>query len=239
MPSWSAILGQIRLRRLIGGTVGERQNSRPADGPSTETTTQRGIDLAVLESRLGPMFAGEPWDEANDALLNLQSMPIGGVDHAVYSHMVDGYRLAADTLVDDVVDDSGPLDLLVYPILVLYRHHIELALKQLFHLSGTYLELDHSAKANHKLVPLWEEVMSRLERIPPGSDPDPDGIVDLVVHSFNKRDGRATTFRYADVLQANVSRHTRLNVGQLRMQVGRASKVLGEHSAWLLELLAE
>jgi hypothetical protein len=37
-------------------SVQERPKSRAGDGPSAERATRRGIDLAALESRLGPVF---------------------------------------------------------------------------------------------------------------------------------------------------------------------------------------
>jgi len=57
----------------------------------------------------------------------------------------DGYLLAADRLVEGYTE-SPPEDVLIYPILFLYRHHIELELKMLITRSLNWLSgLDDAA----------------------------------------------------------------------------------------------
>ena len=50
----------------------------------------------------------------------LRSGPWTGISH--------GYRLAGGLLVEHVAKDRGDADFVVYPIVYLYRHHLELAL---------------------------------------------------------------------------------------------------------------
>jgi hypothetical protein len=76
----------------------------------------------------------------------------------------DGYLLAADRLVEGYTE-SPPEDVLIYPILYLYRHHIELELKLLNTRWLTWLSgLDEAAirrkveslGKKHRLKCLWD-----------------------------------------------------------------------------------
>ena len=48
----------------------------------------------------------------------------------------EGYRRGAKQLVDDVCAAVRHQDVLIYPIVYLYRHHVELILKRLNHPDG-------------------------------------------------------------------------------------------------------
>lgn len=43
--------------------------------------------------------------------------------------MIDGYKMAADCLVDDADDSERKRNRLIYPIVFCYRHFLELSLK--------------------------------------------------------------------------------------------------------------
>lgn len=71
----------------------------------------------------GPALLGADGDWWNNAMLN----PSAG-DWWVYS---EGYARGAEILVWHAVKSHKDLNFLVYPIVFLYRHHLELALKGL------------------------------------------------------------------------------------------------------------
>ncbi len=50
---------------------------------------------------------------------------------------VVGYKEAADSLVDSIANQKGSADSLIFPIVFLYRHYIEIRLKSLLH-DGSY-----------------------------------------------------------------------------------------------------
>jgi hypothetical protein len=84
---------------------------------------------------------------------------------------MEGYRRGAKVLVEHVTAGSGhDKNCLVYPILFLYRHHLELALKRiirrvpkLLRRSLTKDENDHLGK--HRLDWLWQDLKPTLTEI--------------------------------------------------------------------------
>jgi hypothetical protein len=44
-----------------------------------------------------------------------------------------GYKEAADSLVDSIANRKGSADSLIFPIVFLYRHYVEIRLKSLIH----------------------------------------------------------------------------------------------------------
>ena len=80
-----------------------------------------------------------------------------GSDQAAYT---EGYRRGARLLVEYVAENARDQDFLVYPILFLYRHHIELALKNLV-MQAPYLidrdltDVEKSRLGKHRLDWLW------------------------------------------------------------------------------------
>lgn len=81
---------------------GDDENSRAA-------TPQRGDRL----------FRGDLRDWINNACLNV----MGNGDAYAYKA---GYRRGAEVLIDYVCQNGRDQDFLVYPIIFLYRHHVEL-----------------------------------------------------------------------------------------------------------------
>ena len=80
----------------------------------------------------------------------------------------EGFRLAADRLVEGLTG-SPQEDALIYPLLALYRHHIELALKELIRSCPAYLsdlsdaEIEKKLQkvyATHSLRSLWSALQT-------------------------------------------------------------------------------
>ncbi len=72
----------------------------------------------------------------------------------------DGYRRAALRLAEFVCEAGQGQDFLVYPIVYLYRHHIELTLKSIinaaaFVIDYTLTEKDLDTLGRHDLAKLW------------------------------------------------------------------------------------
>ena len=196
--------------------------------------------LAALESEYGPLFAGEPFDTRNDALVNVPTLPMGGIDHGIWSHLIQGYGEAAGTLIEQAMAGDAPHDLVVYPIVMLYRHHIELLIKHLYLLTGLELGEDTNYKVRwHDLTSLWLVVRERLPRVPEMGAIENVKVIDLVVGSYSEADERATTFRYPDEVQRLrlPAGEGRINLGHFRRIVLDASQELQACQTWLLELL--
>ncbi len=75
--------------------------------------------------------------------------------HEAYAYR-EGYRRAATMLFENAVasDQCSP-DLLVFPIAFLWRHHLELALKELVRLVRRLEDDDRTVPTSHPLLPLW------------------------------------------------------------------------------------
>jgi hypothetical protein len=81
----------------------------------------------------------------------------GATDYAY----AEGYRRAARLLANDVIQNRWDTDFLVFPIVFLYRHNVELQLKNLIP-QGAYLARNalneanrNTLKSSHRLDQLW------------------------------------------------------------------------------------
>ncbi len=78
-----------------------------------------------------------------------------------------GYKIAGDNLVQYVIDNNLDQDFLVYPIGFLYRHYLELRLKELIFVSSALLDKDDEFRKNHNLLSLWKLARPNIESVWP------------------------------------------------------------------------
>ena len=82
---------------------------------------------------------------------------------------IRGYKKAADILVDHVLLTDSDLDTLVYPIVFLYRHYLELLVKNIIENGAKYLGIEEKPKTNHHLDTLWskaKEIINKYKAYP-------------------------------------------------------------------------
>lgn len=123
-----------------------------------------------------------------------------------------GYRLAAEKLATGFEKlDTRSKDTLIFPIIFLYRQHIELALK------GIIMELDHllgnarkdKILESHKILNLWDEVEKLYSQFISKNSlhliftPLKSTKERAVIIDFNKLDEDSFSFRYATDKQGN------------------------------------
>jgi hypothetical protein len=178
-------------------------NIKDADLNSIRTKTPPKRDIPLL----GP---GEPW--IMNACLNFQAdMTIG---------YVEGYRKAAERLIDCVEEAQRDQDYLVYPILFLYRHHLELRLKELLDLQKNLGIRDHSAAHMHKLSQLWKECELGLKRIE-GAIGEEDWYLSVThcIGQIEAIDPASDAFRYSKRRDGSKSASTlkQVNLATLRI----------------------
>lgn len=77
----------------------------------------------------------------------------------------EGYKKAGDIAVQYVIDNKWYQDFLIFPIVFLYRHYLELRLKELLVVSSMLLDQEVSVPTHHDLVLLWKQVRPNLERV--------------------------------------------------------------------------
>ncbi len=116
-----------------------------------------------------------------------------------WSIYADGYRRAADALVDRV-EGEPPDDIFLLPIVFLYRHFVELTLKDLFLrlVSLCHIGIDPKRVTTHKLIPLWEFVKAHLNCIREEMhDKEIVPALDKLIRELSDLDPDSMHFRYA------------------------------------------
>jgi hypothetical protein len=146
------------------------------------------------------LFRDDLPDWQNNACLNVMH----GGDHLGY---MEGYLRGAQKLVQHVIETGRDQDFLVYPIIFLFRHHIELVLKRII-LRAPYLierkltdaEKRHLGK--HRLDLLWQDLKPMFtiicERAGWGT-PDSEDVagIDAYIWQLQELDPDSFSFRYA------------------------------------------
>jgi hypothetical protein len=121
---------------------------------------------------------------------------------------LEGYRRGAKQLAEGVCEKGSNQDFLVFPIVFLYRHHVELALKRLLELIADLAEedLDHKCQKDlerHNIEQLWADFKRflRTDKIKslcgltlPSMDIEG---VDSYIQQVSVIDPDAQAFRYA------------------------------------------
>lgn len=134
--------------------------------------------------------------------------------NACISHWIEvdyvytsGFRRAGLRLAQHVCETGRDQDFLVYPIVYLYRHHVELVLKAIVGTAASLLdrelsESDHKALGGHDLSALWDITRPLLNPVcalvpnPPFPDDDIQGT-DSYIRQLHEHDPDGQRFRYA------------------------------------------
>ena len=151
-----------------------------------------------MPSKAGLLASDSDWH--NNACLNYMS------DHG--TAYTEGYRRAADILIRHIDETARDQDFLVYPVVFLYRHHIELQIKQVTGLARRLLgDIDtHGGdKVTHNLNSLWEVARRLILQADDTLGPSHFRRVSDVVRALNESDLRATGFRYAHTAEGGPS----------------------------------
>lgn len=109
--------------------------------------------------------------------------------------MFEGYRKSADTLVHQALEDRYEADYLIYPILFLYRHALELNLKYIINNYGHHVGVE-AAWNTHNFAVLWPRFLEVLVGFGT-EDPDhADQVVGGVIAQFGNIDPGSFSHRY-------------------------------------------
>jgi hypothetical protein len=134
--------------------------------------------------------------------------------NACISHWIEvdyvytaGFRRAGLRLAEHACQTGSDQDFLIYPIVYLYRHHVELVLKAIAGTAVALLareltEADHRSLAGHDLSRLWDTTRPLLNPVcalvpnPPFPEHDLQGI-DSYIRQLHEHDPDGQRFRYA------------------------------------------
>jgi hypothetical protein len=140
-----------------------------------------------------------------------------------------GYKEAGDSLVNSVGDRRGTADSLIFPIVFLYRHYIELRLKSLLHDGHRLFDKEHKQRSEHQLSKLWPKVRNIFVEIWPDGNKDDLAAFDSLINQFEQVDPRSTTFRYPKDFDGKNSLKMdspRVNLRNLKEVVGAMAIIL-------------
>ncbi|MEX1027335.1 MAG: hypothetical protein WD049_04910 [Candidatus Paceibacterota bacterium] len=134
-----------------------------------------------------------PFEAKPASLRNASITPnaLGGIAYA------NGYFVAADLLTKHAKANNCERDLLVFPICYLYRHNLELQLKELIATSETALGLPKHKTTHHRVKKLWNLARTLLiQADPKASDADEFKRVDRLMDYIDLVDADAQSFRF-------------------------------------------
>jgi len=167
-----------------------------------------------------------------------------GFDDIIYQ---DGYRQAALHLVEYVCDKGSSQVLLVYPIIYLYRHHIELTLKSI--IGTSYCLLGQSSKSDvltkHDLSKLWALARPLLDPIcklageSAFPSEDIEGI-DSYIRQIHEHDPNGQHFRYATTTKGMPSLRSglsQINIYELSKHLEKMADYLEGIDNWIGNLV--
>jgi hypothetical protein len=166
-----------------------------------------------------------PWPREGDVLFSEGDWQLNacvGWTHFQWFGISEGYRRAGELLVQQAIDHRSDLDFLVYPIVLVYRHSIELALKHVWTVGSQLLDQDPTFPKKHDLVLLWTRCRALIEQIFPGEGTADLDAVGEVIDQFATRDPNSVAFRYPNPNAAS----ERIDVRNFGEVVNRAFALL-------------
>ena len=115
-----------------------------------------------------------------------------------YDDYSRGYFWAGDRLVKSLQQNSSDLDVVIYPVVYVYRHGIELALKHLaIHLPSVLDEHDE-VKQTHKLIDNWNIIRPLIMKCDYLDPKNTVPTVDKILTDFTEIDASGEVFRFPE-----------------------------------------
>lgn len=108
----------------------------------------------------------------------------------------EGYHTAAENLYALWKASRCCPDYLVFPMVFLYRHYVELRLKELIQAADSLLELPRDWQCNHNLVDLWNLLRPRITQIWPDEPERDSKNAGRLISELSAHDKTSSVFRY-------------------------------------------
>lgn len=186
--------------------------------------------------------AGEPL--IRDDLPDWQNNACFDPFHSSLATYSNGFRHGATELVKVVISGHGIVDYLVFPIIFLYRHAVEVALKELIRSASRLLDTGEDFETHHNLDKLWKVCRPLLEKV--DSDvPTLDAVAEKI-QALHDLDPDSFHFRYPedkkgkrtlpeDLVRVNV-RHFAEQVDQVLAFLEAAGEQISVHLDYKREM---
>ena len=114
--------------------------------------------------------------------------------HGDVTSYLEGSRKAAIATLAAVEDGASP-DYLVFPLAFLWRHHLELALKDVIATGQALNGEEHGVPKTHRLSELWNRAKRHIEPLGPDGAPELANV-ELGILEFEQIDPGSDEFRY-------------------------------------------
>jgi hypothetical protein len=204
-----------------------------------EFKAQAGVALQVSEEtyqQAKERIASAEWPKVGDSLFGAGPWK---AEALVGAYSGDGlydyaaaYKDAADALVDDVLSFRFPVDSVVYPIIFLYRHYVELILKGIIEV-GLQLEpqVNARSKEHHRIKDLWLSARPLLEQLFPDGDSIATDAVEKCIEELDSIDSSGEAFRYGNKTRKQGG--GKMWNGHIQINLGNIRDVMNRHSVFL------
>jgi len=165
-----------------------------------------------------------------------------------------GYRRGAEILIDYVCQHGRDQDFLVYPIIFLYRHHVELMLKRIIRqvpylIDSRLSEKQREHLEKHRLDLLWEDLRGMLPALCKAAGWDESEVqvagIGNYVRQLSELDADSFSFRYSHSkkgkpsLSKNLKNINLRHFGDLMKRLADYLYGMDEAVSWLVESKAE
>lgn len=110
-------------------------------------------------------------------------------------YMIDGYEQAASHLIVEALSKSREDERLIYPIVFLFRHLIELSLKELIETFGPRVGVAPDRR-NHGLGELWKKYQQICGGFDVSNDDEAQPHMAAIIAEFDAIDPGSFNFRY-------------------------------------------
>jgi len=174
------------------------------------TTDEPTASAATLRTaRLTLCFDTIPWPVLSDGLFREDSdwwqnarLDLGGKGWESYAY---GYKNGGDILAEHFLQNCHGSDQLVFPIVFLYRHYLELRLKQVINdgqkLLDQPINIQETILERHDLIELWRPCRKILEKLGkmnfwPEDPAEKLDDVERLIKEFAGLDRESMSFRY-------------------------------------------
>jgi hypothetical protein len=178
----------------------------PGAGVETEDSFERPIWPNVPRICFGP---GEP-----QHLNACVGWVMSGSDRL--GMFASGYREAARGLYRSTLESSMELDCVVFPIAFLWRHHVEIMLKDIIARGRRLDDADPEFPTHHDLPKLWALARPYIEDTGPADSPEVGNVESNIVE-LNRIDSGSFSFRYPSKKDDSASLPSNLDYVNLRV----------------------
>lgn len=164
--------------------------------------------------------------------------------HDALPAYASGYKAAADLICESIFANRGSIDSLVYPVCSLYRHYIELRLKEIIKDGYSIFQIERGIPQHHKIYELWKEVKGFAQEIWPEGPSEDLANLDKLILEFDQADPNSQDFRYPNKKDGRqtLGDIKYINIRNLKEVMDRVSTLLdgiacgtGDAKSWAME----